>query len=84
MSGARRPTAPAPTSSSRPSSSSARVWRTTRRVLISAATTAAKTPVRQTVSPPTVEASYSGPYRARREESAPMPAAKACRASAVP
>ena len=55
-SGAWRPTTPAPTSSARPVSSSARVWRTTIRMLISPASASAIPPSRQATSPPTESA----------------------------
>ena len=55
-SGAWRPTTPAPTSSARPVSSSARVWRTTIRMLMRPASASAIPPSRQATSPPTESA----------------------------
>ena len=54
VTGAKRPTGAAPISSLRPSCSSARVWRPTMNMLISATNAAPKPPSCQATSPPTV------------------------------
>ncbi len=64
VSGACRPTTPAPISSSRPASSSARVCLTTRKIATRDARIDAHTPYRQAVSAPT-EVAYGLPYRNR-------------------
>ena len=64
-SGACRPIAPARSSSTRPSSSSARVARITPSAAIIAAAAATNVPTRHIVNPPAVSRSYGGPSIAR-------------------
>ena len=61
-----RPTTVAPTSSSRPASSSARVCRITAKMPSSAAPTATNSPAFQMISEPS-ESPYTGPLSARKE-----------------
>lgn len=61
VSGARRPTDAAPTSSRRPVSSSARVCRTTSRTHMTATIALPVEPTRQALTPPTVWSFRTGP-----------------------
>ena len=60
----RRPTPPARTNSSRPLSSSARVWRPMMNMLISPATIAPNAPACQATCPPIVSSARAGPAMA--------------------
>ena len=77
------PTTVAPSSSDLPLSSSARVWRTARSRLISAARTAAPPVKRHAVMPPMLARSKAGPYSARKDVFTATVAANAVRSRAV-
>ena len=81
-SAANRPTMVAPTSSSRPASSSARVCRITAKMPSSPAPTATNSPAFQTISAPS-ELPYTGPLRARNDGLAWMLCASEARSPAA-
>ena len=81
---ARRPTAAARSISSRPDSSSARVWRTTRNIDISPPTTAPKAVACQATWPPTVLRARAGPAIATKAALDSIAAAAASNSAWVP
>ena len=81
--GAKRPTGAARTSSLRPVCSSARVWRPTKNMLMSATNAAPKPPICQATSPPTVVRLYGGPTIAIRPGLPSTVARRSARAACV-